>query len=320
MANTWNESGSTWSQGDWGQQNVTTISLTGFDLTTSLGTPLAFPEQGWGADTWGTENWGQSGLDEVITAPSALTASVGTPTITAAVNVGWGQDAWGQENWGQSGLTVVVDVESSGELITNIGASGWGEVSWGNNGWGMFTLNPADVQGLSGQTSTSSVGSPTIIVDFVGTLTAPSALTSSAGLISPTEMAVGISSAGVATTAVGALTPADVVGLTAPSALTTEVGAITIDSVLLVDVDGVGATTSVGSVIIETAYLISGQNATSAVGSISPTEMSVGLSGVEATTAVGSVSPLGYFDIDITGNTNYNDIDITGNTSYTDVA
>ena len=48
--------------------------------------------------------------------------------------------------------------------------------------------------------------------------------------------------------------------------------------------------------------------------------MSVGLSGVEATTAVGSVSPLGYFDIDITGNTNYNDIDITGNTSYTDVA
>ena len=215
MANTWNESGSTWSQGDWGQQNVTTISLTGFDLTTSLGTPLAFPEQGWGSDTWGIENWGQSGLDEVITAPSALTSSVGS--------------------------------------------------------------------------------------------------------ISPTEMTIGISSAGVATTAVGALDPADVVGLTGLS-LSTDVGEITVASVELIDVDGVGATTSVGSVIIETAYLISGQIATSAVGSISPTEMTVGLTGVEATAAVGSVSPLGYFDIDITGNTNYNDIDITGNTSYTDVA
>jgi hypothetical protein len=317
MANTWNESGSTWSQGDWGQQNVTTISLTGFGLTTSLGTPLAFPEQGWGSDTWGTENWGQSGLDEIITAPSALTASVGTPTITAAVNVGWGQDAWGQENWGQSGLTVIVDVESSGELTTNVGASGWGEVSWGNNGWGMFTLNPADSVGLTGLSATAS----TIVQFDIPEQIQGIGLTSAIGELNinnGSDHVQGLASL-VATTAVGALAPADVVGLTGLP-LTSEVGAITIDSVLLVDVDGVGATTSVGSVIVETAYLISGQNATSAVGSISPTEMTVGLSGVEATTAVGSVSPLGYFDIDITGNTNYNDIDITGNTSYTDVA
>tara|TARA_R100000329_G_scaffold109493_1_gene89922 strand:- start:1537 stop:2493 length:957 start_codon:yes stop_codon:yes gene_type:complete len=318
MANTWNKAGTTWGYNSW-ESDTVTVSLTGLGLTTSLGTPLAFPEQGWGSDTWGMENWGQSGLDEIITAPSALTASVGTPTITAEVNVGWGQDGWGVENWGQSGLRVIVDVESSGELTTNVGASGWGEVSWGNNGWGTFTLNPADVQGLSGQASTSSVGSPDIIVDFTGTLTAPSALTSSVGSISPTEMAIGLSSAGVATTAVGALDPADVVGLTGLS-LSTDVGEITVASVELIDVDGVGATTSVGSVIIETAYLISGQIATSAVGSISPTEMTVGLTGVEATTAIGSVSPLGYFNIDITGNTSYNDIDITGNTSYTDVA
>jgi len=37
MANTWGESGTTWGQGDWGQQNVTTVSLTGFSITSTLG-------------------------------------------------------------------------------------------------------------------------------------------------------------------------------------------------------------------------------------------------------------------------------------------
>ena len=59
---------------------------------------------------------------------------------------------------------------------------------------------------------------------------------------------------------------------------------------------------------------------TSAVGSITPTTMIVGLSGLEATTAIGNVAPLGYGNVNITGNTSYSDVDITGNTSYTDVA
>ena len=37
MANSWGESGTTWSQGDWGQQNVTTVvSYSGLSITSTL--------------------------------------------------------------------------------------------------------------------------------------------------------------------------------------------------------------------------------------------------------------------------------------------
>ena len=61
MANTWGESGTTWSQGDWGQQNVTTVSLTGLSITATLGDADSYPEQGWGGDAWGDEDWGGAG-------------------------------------------------------------------------------------------------------------------------------------------------------------------------------------------------------------------------------------------------------------------
>jgi len=67
MANTWGESGTTWSQGDWGQQNVTTVYPTGFSITATLGEAQSYPEQGWGSDSWGVENWGQTGLTVPVT-------------------------------------------------------------------------------------------------------------------------------------------------------------------------------------------------------------------------------------------------------------
>ena len=68
MANTWGESGTTWGQGDWGNQNNFTVSLTDSLLTTGsvgtpaayLGTPYAAAEEGWGRDEWGYGNWGQN--------------------------------------------------------------------------------------------------------------------------------------------------------------------------------------------------------------------------------------------------------------------
>ena len=46
MANTWNESGTTWGTNRWGTTNAIT--------------------EGWGADAWGTgSSWGEAG-DEVI--------------------------------------------------------------------------------------------------------------------------------------------------------------------------------------------------------------------------------------------------------------
>ena len=76
MANTWNKAGTTWGYNSW-QSDTVTVSLTGVSATTSLGTPNAFPEQGWGSDFWGIENWGESGLTITPTGQSA-TASVGS--------------------------------------------------------------------------------------------------------------------------------------------------------------------------------------------------------------------------------------------------
>ena len=83
MANSWNESGTTWGTnrwgttnefavrvgelnawgtgGSWGQATDEVVQLTGLSLTSSVGTPIAgAPEQGWGRAEWGEEPWGES--------------------------------------------------------------------------------------------------------------------------------------------------------------------------------------------------------------------------------------------------------------------
>ena len=46
MANSWGESGTTWGQGDWGQQNVTTVVISsGLSITATLGEAQSYPEQ-----------------------------------------------------------------------------------------------------------------------------------------------------------------------------------------------------------------------------------------------------------------------------------
>ena len=52
---------------------------------------------------------------------------------------------------------------------------------------------------------------------------------------------------------------------------------------------------------------------TGSLGSLTVTDMQIGLSGFEVAGTLGSggVSPLGYKDVDITGNTSYTDIEHT---------
>ena len=46
-----------WNENAWAS-NTITVSLTGLSTTSSVGTVVAYPEQGWGSDYWGIENWG----------------------------------------------------------------------------------------------------------------------------------------------------------------------------------------------------------------------------------------------------------------------
>ena len=59
MANSWGGSGTSWGIGNWGQQNNTTITLTGIGLTSSAGEAIAYNHSGWGRLTWGDLDWGE---------------------------------------------------------------------------------------------------------------------------------------------------------------------------------------------------------------------------------------------------------------------
>ena len=218
---------------------------------------------------------------------------------------GWGRLTYGQANWGDA--TTIKE--------------GWGRYTWGTQAYG-----DAPTATLSGQVATSAVGSPTVeIRPGWGTLD-----WGENGWGSVEEGIENLTGLGV-TSSVGAITPADVVGISGVSATASVGPDFVITDTQVVDLQDLaaGATSSIGSVIIEVEYILSGQSVTSAVGSISPEDV-MGLTGVSATVTVGNIAPLGYGDIDITGNTSYSavnktnsasysDVDVSGNTSYTDV-
>jgi len=284
---------------------------------------------GWGRLTYGQANWGDA----------------------TTIKQGWGRLAWGSQAYGDSPTVTLSGLQAT----SSIGSPyveirpGWGTLDWGENGWGSVEEG---IENLIGLQATSSVGALTP-ADVVG-ITAPSAATSGVGtgitfVISPTvtpDGQIATASEGqlslndgadhvqglatlVATTAVGSILPADVIGISGVEA-TTDIGSVVVTDAQIFTIGSAGVgTTSIGSVIIETAYTLAGQSATSAVGSITPQDV-VGLTGQEAIVSLGNPAALGYGDVDIDGNTSYTDInktnsasysdvDVSGNTSYTDV-
>jgi uncharacterized ParB-like nuclease family protein len=243
----------------------------------------------WGVLPWNQNSWGkQDGIDVSVTGLSA-SSSIGSVSVSTEINSGWGRQPWNQNAWGIQGI-VLLDGQSA---TASVGS-----------------LSPADVMGLTGVSSTASVGSPTIIGDITATLTGQ-ALTSSVGSITPADV-MGLT--GVSSTAsVGSISPADVIGLTGVSA-TTSLGTASTNSNPTIDVTGLSATTSVGSLSPADVMGLTGVSATSAVGSLSPADV-MGLTGVSATASVAGFGTASGFGIQA-----YQAIDTGSNTTYSDVA
>jgi len=293
MANTWNESGTTWSQGNWGEQNNYTLTLTGLSMTGSVGAPYAFAEQGWGRDDWGSEPWGES-WDPVISLTGlSLTTALGTLAYAQATD-GWGRDAWGDNNWGDNATNVSLTGVSATASLPDVS---WGKQTWGEDGYGgAFYLNPADVMGLTGVAATAAIGSPVARGDYTESLTGQ-AMASAVGAIIIGE---GIPLTGVSgTIAVG--TPVArgdyTESLTGFSSLQTALGTINVTSNPTVQPTGLSATAAVGAISpTEQTMGLTGVAATAAVGAITPTEQTMGLTGVSATVTVSpiGVAPIGW--------------------------
>ena len=330
--------------GSWGKANDEVVQLTGLSLTSTVGSPDAAAEQGWGRAEWGNEPWGESfspvlvldGLsttstlgdlayaastegwgrlewgeadwDSAVTTfvPTGLssTSSLGSPTITAEINTGWGQDGWGVENWGASGVTVEI---TGLEMQSNCGEDvSWGTQAWGGNSWGgEYILDVVDVMGLTGISATASVGAPTAISDLV---LIPDGQSSSTSIGSVTiDFSIIINPTGLSTTSsVGALSPADVMGLTGLST-TVSLGTPEISSNPIIVPTGLSMTASTGTLDPADQVMgLTGVSATASTGSLAPADV-MGLTGVSATASVSpiGVAPLGYERVTATQSANY---------------
>jgi len=267
MANTWNQSGTTWNTGRWG----TTDAIT----------------SGWGADAWNTGgSWGQA-TDELVSL-TGVSATVSLGDVTSGANQGWGRAGWSEEPYGESDNPVVT--LTGQEATVSLGTTeesnqtGWGRLSWGTADWGEGRDETVSVSGIE---ATSTLGNITtenkILLEMIGS---NHSMTSSVGSLQ-VDGEIGVPLTGVSAefatptlSYVGTL-----VGWGRDAWGDNSWGESPNQVITLV---GREATTSVGSPTLEFAYELSGQEATTSVGSlsfvISPT---ISLSGQAATSDEG---------------------------------
>ena len=284
--------------------------------TTPNGTHGGGTEYTTGVTTNGTP--GSSG------AYTQITVAADAPTLyyycTNHSAMGWtantvDEDVWGAGNW------------SAGRWgITDEFTTGWGAKAWDSSGsWGDMGDETVTPTGLG---LTSSIGSVSVTAE-INTgwgraawnddawgiqgdilLTGVSA-TTSVGSIAPADVMglTGVSATG----SVGALTPADVIGVTGVSA-TTSIGEVNVTSNPTIQLTGVSVTSSVGSIAPADIMGLTGVSATASVGALTPADV-MGLTGVSATASVAELGTSDKFGIQA-----YQAIDTGSNTSYTDVA
>jgi len=323
------------------------VTLTGIELTSSLGDSVEFNKTGWGRISWGLADWGE-GADETISvtglgitaSPGSITTGIGVLLEMIGSNHSMTTSVGSPEVFGELGVpltgvsaTFATPTLSYAGTLVGWGRDGWGDLSWGES--------PNQVIGLVGQEIESNLGSPTL--EFAYELSSQVATTSVGSLsfvISPTvavsgqvatsdEGVLGLNF-GVSTepiTGIASTSTLGTVGLEfGPSAITgvsatSSVGDLTIASIELINATGVSATSSIGSVTLEFAYELSGQSSTSNVGSFSTIpDVVQGLVTDSITSTVGEPFILHYQDVDTGSNTSYTGVATGSNSSYSSVA
>jgi len=189
---------------------------------------------------------------------------------------GWGRSYWSQMDWGDS----------------NVIETGWGRNTWGYQSWGDTPIIT-----LTGLSSSTALGELEVeIKPGWGTL---SWGTNGWGSI---ETAIEALPGFSLTSSLGSITIADqVMGLTGLSA-TSAVGSLTIDGSLSLTLPNQGVISSLG--LLETADSVglSGQSATTSLGTITSTpETIAALSGISATSTVGSITTSGALLLPLSG-------------------
>ena len=272
-----------WNVNSWGSDEII-VSLTGVEATTSLGSVDAFPFQGWGRQEYGNSGWGV----EYSVAPSGLSASTSLGSVTAEQFVTvelTGISA--TTSLGSISINTLI-IPTGLEATVSLGQTeesnqrGWGRLGWGIADWGEGRDETVSVTGVEATASTGEVVCESKYLLDVGPAFKMT------GQVGSVSIGIGVEMTGVeATFATPTMGYAGtLVGWGRDGWGDNSWGESPNQVITLV---GRAATTSVGSPTLEFAYELSGQEATTNVGSvgfvISPT---VSLDGQSATTSVGS--------------------------------
>ena len=160
MSTTWGQN--TWGSNSW-ESDQNTITPSSATISLTVDSVTAFPEQGWGGKQWGINEWGELTDVTVSLTGQELTSSLGNETAEGILNTGWGRKNWGEESWGIGGsvlpdsFTLTTAVQSV--TVTAEVNIGWGGLAWGVGEWGDLA-NP-DIL-VSGNQINATAETPTI--------------------------------------------------------------------------------------------------------------------------------------------------------------
>ena len=269
MANTWGAQ--TWGAGTWSDQDSNAVALSGISLSSTIGTlEFAGSVNGWGRAEWGSGAWGITG--SVLAGGQSLSASLGSISVDAKVEVGWGRGGWGNRAWGETFSVAATGQQATISQGTAVGKTDFTAVV---SGLDLLTIT----QGLN---SIQIDGNVTV---FVG----EDAMQSSIGTLSSVTGTALVQPSG--------------------QALAGSIGQVVPEPKIPVDVTGISASLSLGSISLvqTTNETATGQSATISLGTVDPVAVYPVTTAGLLNGSVGSVTITGGANITLTG------IGLTGN-------
>ena len=306
-----------------------------------MGGIMDMTQSTWGALKWNQGNWNAQNNNQAIVTGQSANSNIGTVTAEGSVDVGWGGDTWGENNWGdlEGEIAVVTGVSaqtSPGSVVTDeTTGAGWGRNTWGNQAWGV-----AYSVALTGQATTTAIGTAIGKSDFSIQLSGLTALSLSLAdnysIQIDNSSFVNASEATLNTTAgsvqqVVTTANVDVTGLSA----STSVGDVETVPRTIADVSGMQASLSLGNFTLEqttnlpvtTAGLLSisqgsvlqasvypvttaGLLSSSAGSTTQTTTANVTLTGIGLTASPGTVNITAWSEIDLGVNNTWTTVDL----------
>jgi hypothetical protein len=288
-SNSWG--GLSWGNGAWGDQGHIDISATGQSLTSSIGTLQSVTGN---ADISPSGNQITSSQGTAVGGSSVLIEQAG---ISQTMSVGQVTSGIGALTTGSSVSSQIGSVTIDEESLTG---AGWGRAAWGEFAWGVnYSV------AVTGQSLTSSIGNETAFTDITVEVTGQS-MTSTQGIISLVgDFGIVVFAAedqldgSVGSTSITA--NADVT-VTSAGELSTSIGQVVPEPKIAVDVTGISATMTLGTIALEqtTIEAVTGQQLTSSIGNAEQASV-YPVSGLSLTGGVGDVTVIGAADIDVSG-------------------